>query len=197
MSEALPPAILWIDGVGGFLLLRNDSITLGPAYAEPAPDVPILADISRNHATISRDSEGYWLRADRPTAVNQATVQQALLKDEDRITLGASCQLLFRRPEPLSASARISVSSGHRFAHPVDAVLLMADALTLDRTAHAHIQVLDLEKRIVIVRQGIDLVLKASTSIRSSGQASSGRVMLKPGEPTTVEDVTLTLESIG
>src|SRR5438132_1009948 len=89
------PALLWVDGVGGFLVLRGTMASLGPGFCEPLPDVPILADISRNHATIRRDGEGYWLSADRPTTVNLAPVQRALLRSGDRITLGTSCQLLF------------------------------------------------------------------------------------------------------
>src|SRR6185436_5919782 len=140
------PAILWVDGVGGYLVLRGMTASLGPAFAEPPPDVPILADLSRNHAAIRRDGEGYWLSADRPTAVNLAPVQRALLRSGDRITLGASCQLLFSQPEPLSTTARLTVVSGHRFAHPVDAVLLMAETLILDRSPQAHIQAPDLRE---------------------------------------------------
>jgi len=193
MPEALPPALIWIDGVGGFLVLRSDTVTLGPAFAEPAPDVPIFADISRDHATIHRDGEGYWLRSERALAVNLAPAKRALLQSGDRITLGASCQLQFRKAEPLCASAGLTLISGHRFGHPVDAALLMADALIVDRSPHAHIQA-DLPQRVVIFRQGSEFGLKAASSIRAAGQAPGKRAILKPGVPTTVEGVTITVE---
>ncbi len=195
-AAATAPAILWVDGVGGFLVLRGPSATLGPAFAEPAPDVPILADLSRNHASIRRDGEGYWLSSDRPTTVNLAPAQRHLLHSDDRITLGASCQLLFSQPESLSATARLTILSGHRFGHPVDAVLLMAETLILDRSPQAHVQTADVRQRVVIFRSGNDLALKASSSIRANGQAHRDRVTLTPGVPTSVDDLTLTLESL-
>jgi hypothetical protein len=191
-----PPTILWVDGVGGFLVLRGTTASLGPGFCEPLPDVPILADLSRNHAAIRRDGEGYWLSADRPTTVNLAPVQRALLRSGDRITLGASCQLSFHQPEPLSATARLTLISGHRFSHPVDAVLLMAETMTLDRSPQAHIQTPDLRQRAVIFRQGDQLALKASCSIRANGQAQRDRAVLTPGTPTSVEDLTITLEEL-
>lgn len=191
-----PPTILWVDGIGGYLVLRRTTVSLGPAFAEPVPDVPILADLSRNHATIRRDGEDYWLCADRPTSVNLAPVQRALLRSGDRITLGASCQLLFSQPEPLSATARLTILSGHRFAHPVDAVLLMAETFILDRSPQAHIPATDLRERIVVFRQGASLGVKAASTIRINGQAYRDRAAFVPGVPTAVEDLTMTLEEL-
>ncbi len=196
-AKSAAPAILWVDGVGGFLVLRGSVATLGPAFCEPAPDVPILADVSRNHAAIRRDGEGYWLNAERATAVNLAPVQRAMLRSGDRITLGASCQLLFSQPEPLSATARLTVISGHRFAHPVDAVLLMAETLIIDRSPQAHVPAPELQARVVIFRQGDDLAVKAASSIRANGQSYRDRAVLVPGTPTSIEELTITLEVLG
>ena len=94
--------VLWVDGVGGYLVCPADAVTLGQAFADPPADVPLLADVSRRHATIRRDGEGYWLEAERPATVNNVPATRALLRSGDRIGLGGSCQLLFSRPEPLS-----------------------------------------------------------------------------------------------
>lgn len=190
----LPPAILWIDGVGGFRILRGDRIGLGAAFVEPAPDIAILADLARDHARLHRDREGYWLHAERSAAVNLTPVDQALLQPGDRITLASSCQLLFERPEPLSASARLTMISGHRFAEPVDAVLLMADALTLENSPRAHVVVPGLSGRAVLCRQGDEFVLRSPMPIRSDGQPTGDRVTLRPGVAVRIQDVTMTLE---
>lgn len=187
-------AILWVDGVGGFLVLRGPAITLGPAFCESPPDVPILADVSRNHATIRREGEGYSLSADRPTMVNLAPVQHVHLKSGDRITLGASCQLQFSQPEPLSATARLTIVSGHRFAHPVDAVLIMAETLIVDRSPQAHVPAPNVQKRVVIFRQGHGYGVKAASSIHVNGTVHRDRATLVPGVPTTIDDLTFALE---
>src|SRR5256885_923831 len=87
MADGADAWILWVDGVGGFLVCTQDSVTLGQAYAEPPADVPLLADVSRRHAVLRRDGEGYWLEADRPTWVNNTPATRALLRTDDRISL--------------------------------------------------------------------------------------------------------------
>ena len=188
------PWILWVDGVGGYLVCAGTAVSLGQGFADPPADVPLLADVSRNHAVIRRDGERYWLEASKPASVNQKPATQTLLHNDDRIRLGDSCQLLFARPEPLSASARLTLVSGHRFGDPVDAVLLMAQTLTLGPQASAHVQVPELKERIVLIRDGTGLAVKSSSPIRSGTETSRDRATLKLGVPTTIEDVTLTLE---
>src|SRR5205085_2531714 len=67
-----PPSqyLLWIDGVGGFLVCLSHRVTLGQANPESVVDIPLLADVSRHHATIQRDPEGCFLEAIRKVQVN-------------------------------------------------------------------------------------------------------------------------------
>ena len=188
------PWILWVDGVGGYLICPGASVTLGQGFADPPADVPLLADVLRNHAVIRRDGERYWLEASKSASVNQKPATQALLQSDDRIRLGESCQLLFSRPEPLSASARLSIVSGHRFGDPVDAVLLMAQTLILGPQTSAHVPVPELKERVVLIRDGAGLAVKSTAPMRVGNETIRDRAPLKIGVPMTIEDVTLTLE---
>src|SRR5262249_35485074 len=76
--------LLWIDGVGGYLVCLANRITLGQAIPEATVDVPIFADVSRLHATLTRDTEGYLLEAARPVLVNSRSTAKALLHPGDR-----------------------------------------------------------------------------------------------------------------
>src|SRR5262249_13188749 len=108
--EASPRFLLWIDGVGGYLICLGNRLTFGQA-TQPGVDVPLVADVSRIHATLTRDAEGYLLETVRPVQVNGQPVTRALLRPNDRITLGATCQLRFRQPAPVSASAVLEIVS--------------------------------------------------------------------------------------
>src|SRR5947199_188754 len=51
-AEPLPPRFfLWIDGVGGYLVCLGARLTFGQALPEARVDVPLVADVSRLHAT--------------------------------------------------------------------------------------------------------------------------------------------------
>src|SRR5687767_194677 len=119
VPQPSPRLLLWIDGVGGFLVCLGQRLKLGQVNLDAMPDVPLLADISRHHATLQRDPEGYFLEAVRTVQVNGQPVERGFLRHDDRLTLGKACQLLFRQPVPVSASARLDVVSGHRFHKPV------------------------------------------------------------------------------
>ena len=138
--------LLWVDGVGGYLVCLANRVTFGQATPENRVDVALFADISRLHASLARDPEGYLLESYRAARVNGQLVEKALLRSGDRVTLGLCCQLQFRQPVPVSASARIDLVSGHRFCLPADAVLLMADTLVLGGGAQVHVALPDVRK---------------------------------------------------
>src|SRR5262249_40485693 len=47
--------LLWIDGVGGYLVCLGARVTFGQAVAGDRVDVPLTADVSRLHASLTRD----------------------------------------------------------------------------------------------------------------------------------------------
>lgn len=191
-----PRHLLWIDGVGGFLLCLTPRVTIGHASARPAPDVPLLADVSRLHVALQRDSEGYALEALRPTSINGRDAERASLRSGDRITLGPSCQLVFVQPLPLSASARLDVVSGHHLAYPVNSVLLMADTLVLSGGTRGHVNVPGLSQPIIVCRQQDALALRYDGAIEIEGKTLRGRAPLEAGRTAEIGEVSITLERV-
>ena len=61
---------LWIDSVGGYLVCLSNELTLGQPVPGDSVDIPILGDVSRRHAMIERDAEGYVLRPLRVTLLD-------------------------------------------------------------------------------------------------------------------------------
>ena len=120
--------LLWVDAVGGYLVCLDDRIVLGRAGPDSHADIPLMGDLSRNHATLLRNGEGYLLQAHHASFVNgKPVVDQAVLHDGDVIRLGSTVELEFRQPSPVSATARLSIVSRHRLPLAVDGVLLMAE----------------------------------------------------------------------
>src|SRR5437588_2113599 len=69
LHEAQATCTLWIDGVGGYLLCLSHRVTLGQALVDRQVDIALIADVSRHHATIQRDPEGYFLEAQRKVQI--------------------------------------------------------------------------------------------------------------------------------
>jgi hypothetical protein len=188
---------LWIDGVGGYLVCLGNRITIGQATPESTVDVPLLADVSRLHAVVTRDSEGYLLQALRPAQVNGRRVDKTLLRDGDRMTLGSCCQMQFRQPVPVSTSARLDIVSGHRLRLAVDGVLLMADTLVLGPGFQAHVPMPELKQPLILFRQKNGLGLRTAAPVKINGQSVQERGVLEPGATVVGDDFSFTLESAG
>jgi hypothetical protein len=193
--DPLPPRfLLWIDGVGGYLVCVGNRLTFGQATAGARVDVPLVADVSRLHATLTRDPEGYVLEAVRPIQVNGSTATRALLRSGDRVTLGATCQFQFRLPVPGSNTARVDLMSGHRLPTAVDGVILLAETLVLGPGPGSHIHAPDLKQPVVLFRHRDGLGMRHAGEFRVNGQKSTGRTILPPSATVAGEDIAFAIE---
>jgi FHA domain len=196
-GEAGERFLLWIDGVGGFLVCLGRRVTLGQATPDAYVDVPLFADVSRVHAALTRDSEGYVLEGLRPLLVNGQSADRLLLQSGDRMTLGSTCQIQFRQPVPVSASARLDLVSGHRLALAVDGVLLMADTLVLGPGPQAHVIMPELNEAVVLYRHREGLGVRYGGNLCVDGQRCRERGLLRSASTVTGDDFAFAVEPVG
>jgi hypothetical protein len=172
-------------------------VSFGQASPETHVDVPLFADVSRLHATLTRDAEGYLLEAPRKVHVNGQEVGRALLHAGDRVTLGASCQFQFQQPVRVSATARLDLVSGHRPRLAVDGILLMADSLVLSAEPSAHVVMPELKQPVVLYRHKDGLGIKAAGKMLVNGQEFQDHAVVPADATVSGEDFSLALESVG
>ncbi|CAN5606988.1 hypothetical protein BH11PLA2_BH11PLA2_06440 [soil metagenome] len=188
--------LLWIDGVGGYLVCMGNRITFGQATGEAPIDVPLLADVSRLHAEIARDGEGCVLESSRGALVNGSPVTRALLKPGDRVTLGATCQFLFHQAVAISPTARLELVSGHRLQIAVDGVLLMADNLILGPPGQSHISVPWLTQPVVLYRSKDGLGVRIPGEFRVDAKAELNRANLALPSVVTSDQLSFAVEAV-
>lgn len=199
-GSANPPQrfCLWVDGVGGYLVCLSNSVTLGQAAPDAAVDVPFVADVSRLHATVTRDGEGgYLLESSRPVRVNGEQTTRSVLKPGDRVTLGTSCQFLFHRPSPVSTTARIEPTSGHRLLFGVDGALLMGDTVVLGPDSQSHVCMPDLKHPVILYRTKDGLGVRHAGKLRVDDCLVQERGVLGPRSHLSGEDFAMAIEPVG
>ena len=192
-----PRFLLWVDGAGGYLVCLGRRVTLGQAAPDAFVDVPVLADVARTHAALTRDAEGYLLEAMRPVQVNGQPADQALLQPGDRITLGACCQFQFRQPVPVSATARLDLVSGHRLPLTLDGVILMADTLILGPGSKTHVTVPELDQPVILFRQKEGLAVRCAGNLVVDGKSFRERALLGPASRVRGDDFAFAVEIVG
>ena len=190
--------LLWVDGVGGYLVCMDDRIVLGRAGPDSHADIPLMGDLSRNHATLLRNGEGYLLQAHQASFVNgKPVVDQVVLHDGDVIRLGSTVELEFRQPSPVSATARISIVSRHRLPLAVDGVLLMAETCIVGEAAQAHIPAPALKEPIVLYRQAGALWCRAAGAFDVDGRTCAARAPLTLHSSVLGDGFSFSLEPLG
>ncbi|HEY4310750.1 MAG TPA: FHA domain-containing protein [Pirellulales bacterium] len=195
-----PPAerfLLWVDGVGGYMVCRGDVISLGQPVQGSYVDVPVLGDISRLHARIRRDGESYLIEPCRATRVDGRVVESAtLLSDGSEIELGDGVRFRFRVPNPLSRTARLDFISRHRTQPTTDGVLLLAESCIMGPGSTAHIVCRDWTNEVVLFPQGDDLFCRASGQYQVDGHEVEGRAPITRSSQIVGEDFSLSLEKL-
>jgi FHA domain len=190
--------LLWVDAVGGYLVCLDDRIVLGRAGSDSHADIPLMGDLSRNHATLVRNGEGYLLQAHHPSFVNgKPVVDQALLRDGDVIRLGSTVELEFRQPSPVSATARLAIVSRHRLPLAVDGVLLMAETCIVGAAPQAHIPAPMLKDPVVLYRQAGALWCRAAGAFDVDGRTCAARAPLTLQSSVLGDGFSFSLEPLG
>ena len=172
--------LLWIDGVGGYLVCLGNRVTFGQATPDGYVDVPLVADVSRLHATLTRDNGGYVLEAMRPVQVNGQPAEKALLRPGDRVTLGTSCQLQFRQPVPVERHG--PARPGERPPPAAGGGRRAADGRHAGARARpqVHVAVPDLKQPVVLFRHKDGLGVRCPGAFLIDGQRCQERGLLRP-----------------
>lgn len=198
-NAALPRRfLLWVDGVGGYLVCLSNRVTFGQATSEGPVDVPLFADVSRLHAELSRDGEGYVVESAKGVLVNGVSATRAVLAAGDRITLGSTCQFLFHKPVSVSSTVRLELTSGHRLPVAVDGVLLMGNELMLGPGPNAHVLLPTVRTSVLLYRSKDGLGVRVpETPFHIDDRPCLDRATLPLPAVVTADDFTFAVEPVG
>lgn len=196
-KTALPrQPILWIDGVGGYLLVDRGEVRLGQAVSGNSVDIGIVADISRQAAVLRRLESDYLLQPlQLPTRLNGNLVDRAqLLTGQDLIQLGERVRLKFTRPNPLSATACLQLPGCGRFQPHVDGVLLLAESCILGPRPGSHIVCSQWQSELMLLRRSTAWYFRTSEELEVNGRGQTGLIPVVTGLRIRGNDFSLSIE---
>ena len=188
---------LWIDAVGGYLIVPSDQVVVGQADPEVPADIPIVADLSGAHLTIVRGRDGYHVVPQGPVSIGdrRLTGPEALVSG-DVLTLSGGVKLRFERPHPLSASARLTFVSRHRTRPWSDGIVLMGESCLLGPHDRDHVKCRGWAAELVLHRRDGELGARYPEPIEVDGITGSGTVRLGERSRVIGPDFSFSLEPI-
>ncbi len=144
--------MLWIDEVGGFLVVGGRRVVVGQKRPRPECDVALAANLRSRHLVLKHDGELWLAEPLDETRLDGAPLDKpTVLPETCEFELGG-VRLAFGCPHPLSQSAVLRVISGHRTEPPADGVLLWVDTLILGSGPRDHVRCRDLKRPSVLSR---------------------------------------------
>ncbi len=187
--------IMWIDGVGGFWLLDKDEVIVGQADSRGSSDIHVVGDISRQAGAIRRSAGDYLLQPLQLATVNGLSVDRpVLLNDGDQIRFGERVCLNFRKPNPLSGTACLSMASLHRFKPHVDGVLLLSDSCIIGPNPSSHVVCPTWSSELLLFRHGDKWFFRTLQEVEVDGKATEGQIPVVAGMRMQGDDFSLSVE---
>jgi hypothetical protein len=190
--------MLWIDGVGAWQLCVGDKFLIGgPTLEHATPDICLMANLSRRHATLLRTGEDWFIHPHQSTVVSGRPVSgPTLLRTGDAIVLAERVRLGFRIPSVLGGSALIDFESHHRPAHSVDGIILMTDRILLGPRRDHHVCCPDWPDLVVLYRQDGKLRCKSKQPVTVNGEKSGDSAVLSDGAVVSGEEFRFRVEQL-
>jgi hypothetical protein len=186
--------LLWIDGVGTYLVLTADRASLGRGGSSARPDVGLAADLAGYHAEILRADHDYFIVAGQgAVAVGGQPTERKLLADGDSLELAPRCRLSFRLPSPLSTSAVLALGNGQRLENDVREVILMDEHFLVGRGEKCHVATRGGSEPLVLSRRGRDLICRAKEEVLVAGTPAGCEAAVPLGALVQVGDLTFTV----
>jgi hypothetical protein len=212
--------VVWVDGVGAFLLCLGETTTLG-GLAGPA-EVRLTADLSSRHASIHRSGEGYVIEAHGPVLVASETRASVVPTDADppgtrshgsgrivqsRTNLnqgdelvlfregGRGVRLRFTQPNPLTGTAILSIASDHRTEPRYEGIVLLAEACVFGPGPEAHVRCREGKETMLLFRRDAALFCKSPLPFTVSGKPGTGLTPVHVGDYVVGAGISFRLEN--
>jgi len=188
--------LLWVDGVGTYLLLFGDRVTFGRAGSSARPDIALAADISGLHAEILRTEDDYFVvAAQGGVEVGGQRVTRRLLSNGDTIALAPAARLTFELPTPLSPSAVLTLKN-QRIEGDVRKVILFKDHMLLGAEDTCHVQAAPAtagQKQVILSAAASGILCRAQTPIQIDGAAAGLEAVVPLGAHVQIGNLTFTI----
>lgn len=195
-NSATDRFMIWVDGVGGYLVCADSLNTVGQSTQNNDVSIPICGDIHQLHARIESSESGHLIHPVGPVSISgQPVVEAQLLVNNRTFEMGGSVSLHYSRPHPWSNSAVISFESRNR-THPwSDGVLIAGDTIILGPGSQTHVRCPRWEHEVILVRREGQWFCRSFAEFSIDGQVVDLEGELAPNSRVEGKDFSFSLET--
>ena len=141
-SSEISSFLIWVDGVGGYLVCTKPVNFIGQAIEGSSVSIPLQADVRQRHARVEAVAGQHLIQPLGDVAVDGREVpvdESIAIRTGQQISLGDKVRLAYRQDHPLSKSARLDFVSRHRTLPWSDGVILAEQSIILGPNPNNHV----------------------------------------------------------
>lgn len=188
--------ILWIDGVGGYLICTGHENKIGQAIPESNVTIPLRGDLDREHGVIQTVDDRHLIDPIGEVRIDGRLLHEsAVLIDQQTIQLGDMVELRYRKPHPLSSTAVLDFVSRHRTFPWSDGALIAGETIVMGPQSRNHIVCPFWSHELILFRRRAGWFCKTDAVAYVDGDRLEGR-RLKDQSRITGDGFSLSVESI-
>ena len=194
--SGLKDFILWVDGVGGFLVCCGSQNIVGQAIAKTKVAIPLRGDLDREHLVIETVGDRHLIRPIGRVCVDRRPLaESAVLISDQTIQLGDAVELQYRKPHPLSSTAVLDFASRHRTNPWSDAALIAGETIVMGAQSRHHIVCWRWTHELILFRRQSDWFCKTNAVAYINGDRLGAQV-LRDGSHIEGEGFSFTVEAV-
>jgi hypothetical protein len=167
--------LLQIDGIGAFIVIVGDRLTLGPISSKGRPDLGFVTSPDEPVKTIERMEGDYFLSPGRK-----------LLCEGDKIDISSRCRMKFSMPNPASGTACLALSSAKLPRSDVQSIILLDREMILGPSRNCHIQSGYVQENMTFFVRGGKLFYQGDESVLCDGIAMNPQDGIAEGKPVEI-----------
>ena len=200
---SLPPFassfLIWVDGVGGYLVCTDPINFIGQAVEGSTVSIPLQADVRQRHARIETVAGQHLVQPLGPVAIagREVPVDESIaIKSGQIILLGDRVELAYRQDHPLSKSARLDFVSRHRTLPWSDGVILAGQSIVLGPNPNNHVFCPGWKADLILFRRNDQWFAKSKVGFCVDEQAMASEAEIRFDSRLYGDSFSLKLEPV-
>jgi tetratricopeptide (TPR) repeat protein len=183
------PFQLNIDEAGCFVVLSQQSVTMGKGSKHRPVDIAFASQLDLPVIQIVRTEDDYFLYADQAVQINDKMYKEKLMLDGDRVTAAGRVSFRFHKSHAASNTAVIELSTSTRMAAgTARRIVLMDEAVIVGSSSDSHIVVPEADGQVILRNRNGQLEMYAQSNSGRSPHLGLGNI-LHVGKPVTLNSI--------
>lgn len=174
-----------IDGIGAYIVVVSDCLTLGPISSSRRPDLGFVTNPDGSVKKIERIDGDYFL-SDVQAGLQMNKANGKLLCEGDKIDISSRCRMKFTQPNPASGTACLSLASAKLPRSDIQSIILLDREMILGPSRNCHIQSGHIDENMTFFVRGGKLFYQGDQAVMCDGIALNPQDGIAGGKPVDI-----------